>query len=121
MAAQKERTVELLCGAFATDLQERRVFSVENHDGEKIVDLYFKPITRAVRIRALEKAGSDNALKASTIMMCLAAELEDGTRAFHEGDALKLQRELPEKVLDSIELFLHEVQGDEEIEEAKND
>ena len=51
-------------------------------------------------------------------MMCLAAELEDGTRAFHEGDALKLQRELPEKVLDSIELFLHEVQGDEEIEEV---
>jgi len=115
---KKERTVDLICGAF--DLTDRRKFELTDLEGNHIVDLYFKPITRSVRIRAMEAAGNDNALKISTIMLCLTAELEDGTRAFSEGDALKLQREMHEKKLDELELFLHELDQGGDLEEAKN-
>ena len=40
------------------------------------------------------------------------AELEDGKKAFSMADAPNLQRELPENVLNEIELFLFDVQID---------
>jgi hypothetical protein len=49
------------------------------------------------------------------------AELEDGSKAFASADAAKLQRQLPESVLNELELFLFGVGGDAELEEAKND
>jgi hypothetical protein len=49
------------------------------------------------------------------------AELEDGTKAFASADAAKLQRELPERVLNDLELFLFGLGGDGNIDEAKND
>ena len=45
------------------------------------------------------------------------AELEDGTKAFSMADAPNLQRELPEKILNEIELFLHDITLD--LETAK--
>ena len=117
MPASKKRTVELICGAFS--LSDRRKFELKNKEGEHVVDLYFKPMTRANRIRAMEAAQSDNALKISTVMLCQLAELEDGTRAFADADSVKLHYELPEKVLDEIELFLHELGGDVALDLAK--
>jgi len=114
-----QRTVDLLVGAF--DLNQRRKFELKNGSGEKIVDLYFKAITRADRKRAQAMAGSNEALDISTNMLCQIAELEDGTKAFASADAPKLQRELPESVLNEIELFLFGVGEDTGIEEAKND
>jgi len=49
------------------------------------------------------------------------AELEDGSKAFASADAPKLQRQLPETVLNEIELFLFGVGEDADMEEAKND
>ena len=118
MPAQS-RTVDLLVGAF--DLNQRRKFELKNAEGEKIVDLYFKPITRADRKKAQQLAGTDEALDISTNMLCQIAELEDGTKAFAAADAPKLQRELPETILNEIELFLFGVGEDTDIEEAKND
>ena len=40
------------------------------------------------------------------------AELEDGTKAFNIADAPNLQRELPENVLNEIELFLFDIKLD---------
>ena len=54
-------------------------------------------------------------------MLCLIAEKENGEKAFMPGDAIRLQRELPEEILNQLELFLFNVAGDIEIEEAKND
>ena len=114
------RTVDLLVGAF--DLNQRRKFELKNADGKKIVDLYFKPITRADRKKAQSLAGTEEALDISTQMLCQVAELEDGTKAFASADATKLQRQLPESVLNEIELFLFGVADDSEsIEDAKND
>ncbi|NCW70345.1 MAG: hypothetical protein EBV86_17640 [Marivivens sp.] len=90
-------------------------------NGKKIVDLYFKPITRADRKKAQQLAGTDEALDISTNMLCQIAELEDGTKAFAAADAVKLQRQLPESVLNEIELFLFGVGEDADIEDAKND
>ena len=45
MPASKSRTVDLLVGAF--DLSERRKFTIKNPAGDPVIDLYFKPITRA--------------------------------------------------------------------------
>lgn len=118
MPAQS-RTVDLLVGAF--DLNQRRKFELKNAEGEKIVDLYFKPITRADRKKAQQLAGSDEALDISTNMLCRIAELEDGTKAFAAADAAKLQRQLPENVLNEIELFLFGIAQDTDIDEAKND
>ena len=114
------RTVDLLVGAF--DLNQRRKFELKNAEGEKIVDLYFKPITRADRKKAAALAGSEEALDISTQMLCQMAELEDGTKAFAAADASKLQRQLPESVLNDIELFLFGLADNSgDIDDAKND
>tara|TARA_R100001230_G_scaffold23725_1_gene14904 strand:+ start:398 stop:754 length:357 start_codon:yes stop_codon:yes gene_type:complete len=113
------RTIDLLVEAF--DLNQRRKFELKNAAGEVIVNLYFKPITRADRKKAQSLSGSEEALDISTQMLCQMAELEDGTKAFAAADAPKLQRQLPESVLNEIELFLFGVGDEADIEEAKND
>jgi hypothetical protein len=119
MPASTQRPVDLLTGAF--DLNQRRKFSVTNDAGDAVLDLYFKPITRADRKKATTLAGSDEALEISTQMLCQMAELEDGTKAFAAADAAKLQRELPERVLNELELFLFGLGGEASIEQAKKD
>ena len=114
-----QRPVDLLTEAF--DLNQRRKLSIKNDAGDTVLDLYFKPITRADRKRATTLAGSDEALEISTQMLCQMAELEDGKKAFAPADAAKLQRELPERVLNELELFLFGLGGDAELEEAKKD
>jgi hypothetical protein len=114
----KTRPVDLLTGAF--DLNQRRKFSVKNAAGEPVLDLYFKPITRADRKRSTTLSNSGEALDISTQMLCHMAELEDGTKAFAAADAAKLQRELPETVLNDLELFLFGLGGDVDLGEAKN-
>jgi hypothetical protein len=109
----------LLVEAF--DLNQRRKFELKNAEGKKIIDLYFKPITRADRKRAQQLAGTDEALDISTNMLCQIAELEDGTKAFAAADAVKLQRKLPESVLNEVELFLFGLGDDTDLEDAKND
>ena len=47
------------------------------------------------------------------------AEKEDGTPAFDMSDAAILQRSLPEKVLNDLELFLNNIQLD--IDTAKKE
>ena len=113
------RTIDLLVEAF--DLNQRRKFELKNDNGDVIVDLFFKPITRADRKKASSLAGSDDALDISTQMLCRMAELEDGTKAFAPADAAKLQRQLPESVLNELELFLFGVGEEADLEEAKNE
>ena len=117
--AANNRTVDLLVEAF--DLNQRRKFELKNAAGEVLVNLYFKPITRADRKKAQSLSGSEEALDVSTQMLCQMAELEDGTKAFAAADAPKLQRQLPETVLNDLELFLFGVGEDASMEEAKND
>ena len=118
MSAQN-RTVDLLVEAF--DLNQRRKFELKNAAGEVVVDLYFKPITRADRKKAQSLAGTDEALDISTQMLCQMAELEDGTKAFAAADAAKLQRQLPESVLNDVELFLFGLNQEVDLEDAKNE
>jgi len=113
------RTVDLLVGAF--DLNQRRKFELKNAEGKKVVDLFFKPITRADRKKAQSLSGTEEALDISTQMLCQMAELEDGAKAFAAADAAKLQRQLPESVLNEIELFLFGLSEEADLEEAKND
>ena len=117
MPASK-RFVDELVEAF--DLNQRRKF-VSTLPSGATRDLYFKPITRADRKKASSLAGSDEALDISTQMLCQMAELEDGTKAFASADAPKLQRQLPETVLNEIELFLFGVGEEVEFEKAKKD
>lgn len=119
MPAANQRPVDLLTGAF--DLNQRRRFDVKNNDGTVVLSLYFKPITRADRKRATTLAGSEEALEISTQMLCQMAELEDGSKAFATADVAKLQRELPESVLNDLELFLFGLGGDTNLDEAKKD
>ena len=113
------RTVDLLVGAF--DLNQRRKFELKNAAGQKVVDLFFKPITRADRKKAQSLAGTEEALVISTQMLCQMAELEDGSKAFAAADAEKLQRKLPESVLNDIELFLFGIGEEAGLDDAKND
>jgi len=115
----QNRTVDLLVGAF--DLNQRRKFELKNAEGKKVVDLFFKPITRADRKKAQSLSGTEEALDISTQMLCQMAELEDGSKAFVSADAPKLQRQLPESVLNDLELFLFGLAEQEGLEEAKND
>jgi hypothetical protein len=55
-------------------------------------------------------------------MLVHMAEKENGEKAFGTGDAIRLQRELPETVLNDLELFLFNVSEDGiPLSEAKND
>ena len=107
-----KRTVNLITEAFSDEMSSRRKYESKNRNGETIVDLYFPPLTRHDRQRAQASAGTDEALTVSTQLLCQMAELEDGTIAFAKADAPNLQRELPENVLNEIELFLFDVQID---------
>ena len=112
-----KRLVDELVEAF--DLNQRRKF-VLKHPSGKSWDLYFKPITRADRKKAQSLAGTDDALDISTQMLCQMAELEDGSKPFAAADTAKLQRMLPESVLNELELFLFGLGDSGELEEAKN-
>jgi len=112
-----KRLVDELVEAF--DLNQRRKF-VLKHSSGKSWDLYFKPITRADRKKAQSLAGTDDALDISTQMLCQMAELEDGSKPFAAADTAKLQRMLPESVLNELELFLFGLGDAESLEEAKN-
>ena len=113
----EKKTLDLLKDAF--DLSKRRKFDVKNDDGKTIVSLYFKAITRADRARATQRAGSDDPLVVSTHMLCQLAENEDGTKAFHPAEFANLQNELPENVLNEIELFLFGVNQNATIDNVK--
>tara|TARA_R100001015_G_scaffold1606_2_gene473 strand:+ start:1371 stop:1724 length:354 start_codon:yes stop_codon:yes gene_type:complete len=107
-----KRTIDLLTDSYKEEMTTRRKYEFKNSNGEKIVDLYFPPLTRHDRRRAQQSAGTDEALTVSTQLLCQMAELEDGTKAFSIADAPNLQRELPEKVLNEIELFLFQIDLD---------
>ena len=112
-----QRTLDTLKAAF--DLNQRRKFDVMDDNGNLVISLYFKAITRSDRARATQRAGSDDPLVVSTHMLCQLAELEDGTKAFHPTDFGNLQTDLPENVLNEIELFLFGVNQNATIDNAK--
>tara|TARA_R100001510_G_scaffold10545_1_gene8097 strand:- start:590 stop:943 length:354 start_codon:yes stop_codon:yes gene_type:complete len=112
-----QRTLDILKNSF--DLSKRRKFDVKDNDGNVVVSLYFKAITRADRARATQRAGSDDPLLVSTHMLCQLAENEDGTKAFDPAEVVNLQNDLPENVLNEIELFLFGLNKDATIENAK--
>ena len=93
-------------------IYEKDLSQFKNSKGEKIVDLYFKPLTRYDRQKAQSATGTDEALVISTQLLCQMAEKEDGSKFFAMADAPDLQRLLPEKVLNDVELFLFEVKLD---------
>tara|TARA_R100000734_G_scaffold5833_1_gene5034 strand:+ start:1446 stop:1799 length:354 start_codon:yes stop_codon:yes gene_type:complete len=112
-----KRTLEILREAF--DLSKRRKFEVKDSEGNLVTTLYFPAITRADRARATQRAGTDDAITVSTHMLCQLAQKEDGTKAFHPSDFASLQNDLPESVLNEIELFLFNVDPNANIENAK--
>ena len=115
-----QRTADVLLEAFQDEMVTRRKFDVKNSKGEIKLSLYFKPITRYARVKAQQLAGPNaDALVISTQLLCQMAEKEDGTLAFDMSDAPILQRQLPEKVLNELELFLNEIELD--IDTAKKE
>ena len=114
-----KRTIDLITESYGDQMSVRRKYEFKNSKGEKVVDLYFKPLTRFDRQKAQSVAGTDEALTVSTQLLCQMAELEDGTKAFNIADAPNLQRELPENVLNEIELFLFYIKLD--IDTAKKE
>tara|TARA_Y100001938_G_scaffold150132_1_gene239753 strand:+ start:507 stop:860 length:354 start_codon:yes stop_codon:yes gene_type:complete len=114
-----KRNLEVLREAF--DLNQRRKFDVKDNEGNIVLSLYFKAITRADRARATQRANSDDPLIVSTHMLCQLAENEDGTKAFHPSDFASLQNDLPENVLNEIELFLFGVNSNVTVENSKED
>ena len=75
-----KRTVDLLTESFKDQMTARRKYEFKNSKGEKVVDLYFKPLTRFDRQKAQSVAGTDEALTVSTQLLCQMAELEMAQR-----------------------------------------
>ena len=98
-----KRTIDLLVESF--DLSVRRKYEINNANGDVVTTLYFPPITRADRKKAQARANTTDGLEISTQMLCQIAEKEDGSKHFAPADAINLQREIPEKILNDIELF----------------
>ena len=115
-----QRSADILLEAFQDEMVTRRKFDVKNSKGEVKLSLWFKPITRYARVKAQQLAGKDaDALFISTQLLCQMAEKEDGSLAFDMSDAPMLQRQLPEKVLNDLELFLNDIKLD--IDTAKKE
>ena len=109
---------------FHKDSDTSYMNSADNFRGAEIgaaqkIDIYFSPLTRYDRQKAQTAVGTDDALMVSTQLLCQIAQKEDGSKMFALADAIDLQRLLPEKVLNDIELFLFELKID--VETAKND
>ena len=113
-----KRTVDIITEAFSDVMSTRRKYELELPSGQKI-DIYFSPLTRYDRQKAQASAGTESALLVSTQLLCQMAEKEDGSKMFSLADAPDLQRMLPEKVLNDLELFLFEIKLD--VDTAKND
>ena len=113
-----KRTVDIITEAFSDVMSTRRKYELDLPSGQKI-DIYFSPLTRYDRQKAQASAGTDSALLVSTQLLCQMAEKEDGSKMFALADAPDLQRMLPEKVLNDLELFLFEIKLD--VDTAKND
>ena len=114
-----ERTADLIIGAFKDEMSARRKYELKDSTGKVLTILYFPPITRFDRQKAQQLAGTDEALTVSTQLLCKMAQKEDGTPAFDMSDAPILQRQLPEKVLNELELFLNDIKLD--IDTAKKE
>ena len=113
-----KRTVDIITEAFSDVMSTRRKYELELPSGQKI-EIYFSPLTRYDRQKAQASAGTESALLVSTQLLCQMAEKEDGSKMFALADAPDLQRMLPEKVLNDLELFLFEIKLD--VDTAKND
>ena len=61
-----------------------------------------------VRLK-VDATSANRALTVSTQLLCKMAQKEDGSPAFDMSDAPILQRSVPEKVLNDLELFLFDV------------
>tara|TARA_R100001086_G_scaffold70203_1_gene33489 strand:- start:2476 stop:2829 length:354 start_codon:yes stop_codon:yes gene_type:complete len=114
-----KRTIDLLTESFKDEMTLRRKFEIKDTQGNVTVTLYFKPITRFDRVKAQQLANSDEALNVSTQLLCQMAEKEDGSKAFSMADMPDLQRLIPEKILNELELFLHDINLD--VETAKKE
>ena len=110
----QKRTIDLLTESYKDQMTARRKYEFKDAKGVVKANLYFKPLTRDDRIRAQSAAGTDDALTISTYLLCKNAEKEDGSPAFSPADAPNLQRELPENVLNELELFMMNIQLDQE-------
>ena len=106
----QKRTIDLLTESYKDQMTARRKYEFKDANGVVKANLYFKPLTRDDRVRAQSAANTDDALTISTYLLCKNAELEDGSKAFAPADAPNLQRELPENVLNEIELFMFDIQ-----------
>ena len=113
-----KRGIDLLTEAYGDVMSTRRKYELDLPNGQKI-ELYFPPLTRFDRQKAQKAAGTDDALIVSTQLLCQMAEKEDGSPAFDMSDAPMLQRQLPEKVLNDLELFLNDIKHD--IDTAKKE
>tara|TARA_R100001015_G_C4574075_1_gene131636 strand:+ start:431 stop:784 length:354 start_codon:yes stop_codon:yes gene_type:complete len=107
-----QRTADLIIGAYKDEMTTRRKYELKDSSGKVLTVIYFPPITRFDRQKAQQLAGSNEALTVSTQLLCKMAQKEDGSPAFDMSDAPILQRSLPEKVLNDLELFLFEVELD---------
>jgi len=112
-----ERTADILINAFKDEMTTRRKYELKDSNDKVLSVLYFPPITRFDRKKAQQLAGSDEGLVVSTQLLCQTAQKEDGSLAFDMSDAPILQRSLPEKVLNELELFMMDIQVD--IDSAK--
>ena len=106
-----KRTIDIITEGFSDVMSARRKYVLELPNGQQI-DVYFRPLTRYDRQKAQSVSGTDDALMVSTQLLCQMAEKEDGSKMFALADAPDLQRMLPEKVLNDLELFLFEVKLD---------
>ena len=114
-----KRNVDVITEAFADVMTNRRKYVLNKPDGSLLKEIYFPPLTRFDRKKAQVAAGTDDALTVSTRLLCQIAQNEDGSKAFASADAENLQRFLPEKVLNELELFMMDIQVD--IDTAKNE
>ena len=103
----------------AFDLTQRRKYVLKHPNG-KSWDLYFKPVTRSDRKKAAQVRDTADSLDLSTQLLCLCAEQSDGSKAFSFGDVDTLQRDLPESVLNELELFLLNLSDAPDVDQVKN-
>ena len=111
------RAVDLLKNRFGvSQLYKHDV----KQDDEKVLTIYWHPLTIAER-EAIQKKSSQDINDYALQMMIEKALDVDGKRVFQDGDKASLRREVDVSILEEIQLAMINAGVDKEVSEAKAD